>query len=310
MQHSIDAISAAMPWFFPAAVFVFGACIGSFLNVCILRVPAGVSIVRPGSRCPACGAPVARRDNIPILGWLLLRGRARCCGARISARYPFVETLTAALFLACWLAFAPAAPAKALCGMVFASALVCAAFIDIDHLMIPDAFTIGLACAGVVLSCAAPSLHGQTHDVFVIAAARSGALSVLGLLVGSAVLLWIALLAETLLRKEAMGFGDVTFLGAIGAFCGWQGAIVAIFGGAILGSAWFALAFARGKLFRKKTPARAPDATAENAPAEELGLHSRVPYGPMLAAGALVYFLFLHRWIDPHFAELIRVLWL
>src|ERR1700690_1792567 len=91
-----------MPWFFPTAAFLFGAIIGSFLNVCIHRIPAGQSIVRPGSHC-ACGAPIAWYDNIPILSWLLLRGRARCCGRPFSARYLLVEILTAALFLACWL---------------------------------------------------------------------------------------------------------------------------------------------------------------------------------------------------------------
>lgn len=99
-------LSAQLPWFFPAAVAVFGAMVGSFLNVVIYRVPAEKSIVTPGSHC-GCGRPIAWRDNIPVLSWLLLRGRARCCGRPFSFRYPLVELLTAGLFLACWLTFPP-----------------------------------------------------------------------------------------------------------------------------------------------------------------------------------------------------------
>lgn len=306
MQSHIDTLSAALPWFFPAVVFVVGALVGSFLNVCIIRLPLGESIVRPRSHCRACGAPIAWFENIPVLGWLILRGRARCCGARFSFRYAFVELLTAALFVACWVQFAHVSVAKALCGMVFVSALVCATFTDIDHLQIPDALTVGLAMLGLILSCAVPSLHGQTHDLPAFNALRSGLLALTGMLVGAGLLLWIALIAETLLRKEAMGFQDVTFLGAIGAFCGWQGAIVAIFGGAVLGMLWFALVFVFGKISRKKIVLKPLD--PEDAPAE-LGLRSNVPFGPMLAAGALAYFLWLHAWIDPRFAEIARLIW-
>ena len=109
------AVAAAFPWFLPLVAFVLGACVGSFLNVCIHRIPAGQSVVRPGSHC-ACGAPIRWYDNIPILSWFFLRGRARCCGRRFSFRYPLVEALTAALSLACWLLFPPA---KALGGALF-----------------------------------------------------------------------------------------------------------------------------------------------------------------------------------------------
>jgi leader peptidase (prepilin peptidase)/N-methyltransferase len=260
MPATFHTIQNSLPWLFPLLFGVIGACIGSFLNVCILRIPLGESIVRPRSRCRSCGAPIAWHNNIPILGWFILRGRARCCGKPFSIRYPLIETLTAALFVACWLIFAPLSPAKALCGMVFVSALICATFIDIDHFKIPDAFTIGLAALGILFSILVPSLHGQTN------ALRSVLLGLEGMLIGSALLLWIALAAETLLRKEAMGFGDVTFLGAIGAFCGWQGAVVAIFGGAIIGTFWVAGLVVFGKLTRKKIlmkPLEPGDAPAE-----------------------------------------------
>jgi len=308
MTASLQALQNSAPWFFPLLAGVAGACIGSFLNVCILRIPSGESIVRPRSHCRTCGAPIAWHDNIPILGWLILRGRARCCGKPFSARYPFIEALTAALFVACWILFAPVSPAKALCGMVFASALICAAFIDIDHFKIPDALTVGLAALGIVFSVLVPALHGQTnpHAAFAVNALRSGLLALEGMFIGSALLLWIALIAETLLRKEAMGFGDVTFLGAIGAFCGWQGAVAAVFGGAILGTVWVAMMAVFAKVTRKKIllkPLEPGDAPAE------LGMSAHVPFGPMLAAGALVYFLWAHVWVDAWFANFARVIW-
>jgi len=310
MPASLHALQQSAPWFFSLLAGVAGACVGSFLNVCILRVPLGESIARPRSHCRACGAPIAWHDNIPVLGWVILRGRARCCGKPFSARYPFIEALTAALFVACWVALAPApgSPAKAVCGMVFGSALICAAFIDIDHFKIPDALTVGLAALGVVLSVLVPALHGQNdpHALFIARALRSGLLALEGMFIGSALLLWIALVAEALLRKEAMGFGDVTFLGAIGAFCGWQGAVAAIFGGAILGTAWVAGLAVFGKLARKKILVKPME--PGGAPAE-LGMSAHVPFGPMLAAGALLYFLWLHGWVDAWFANFTRVIW-
>lgn len=302
MNPSTESIFTLLPWLGPVLAFLTGACIGSFLNVCIYRIPAGKSVVRPGSHC-VCGKPIAWHDNIPILGWVMLRGRARCCGARISARYPFVELLTAALFLACWLLFDPA---KAACGMVMSAMLVGGAFIDIDHFELPSVFTIGLAAAGIVLSCAAPSLHGQSHDVFVIAAARSCILAAQGLLIGSAVVLWIALVAEALLKKEAMGFGDVLLAGGIGAFCGWQGAVFSIFGGALLGVFWLCLAMLWGALRGKKMLLKKLDSDGEKA---GVGMGSHIPFGPMLAGGALLYFLYMHRLIDPVVAQMGALIW-
>ncbi len=303
------SFDAAFPWFFPLCACVLGACIGSFLNVCIYRLPAGQSIVTPGSHC-ACGAPIAWYDNIPIVSWFVLRGRARCCGRPFSFRYPFVELLTAALFLACWLAFPPA---KALCGMLLCAGLICATFIDLDHMIIPDAFTIWLALAGVLLSLLLPSLHGRQHELFVVASLRSGIDGLVGLLVGSGLVLWIALIAELVLRKEAMGFGDVKFVGAIGAFTGWQGAVAAVFGGAVVGTLWFAIALLWQALFRRSTTAAAPPATEAPAAADPgaespaaapapVGFGVHVPFGPMLAVAALLYFLVAHRWIDAYFA--------
>jgi leader peptidase (prepilin peptidase)/N-methyltransferase len=236
-----------------------------------------------------------------------------------------VEMLTAALFLACWLLFPPA---KALCGMLLCSALICATFIDLDHMIIPDAFTVWLAVAGVLLSIALPSLHGRQHELFAVASLRSGIDGLVGLLVGSGLVLWIALVAEAVLKKEAMGFGDVKFVGAIGAFTGWQGAVAAVFGGAVIGTLWFALALLWQALFRRpaapgaspeQPAAEAPEAgmSAANPPAGNsvptadpapVGFGVQVPFGPMLAVAGLLYFLVAHRWIDLYFTSVAELM--
>ena len=301
MESDIAELSAEFPWFFPIAVFIFGTLIGSFLNVCIYRIPAKKSVIYPGSTC-ACGQPVKWYDNIPVLSWFILRGKARCCGQPYSFRYAFIELLTGALFLACWLHFSPT---KAACGWFFVSMLICASFIDLDHFEIPDRFSIGLGILGVIISIFVPSLHGQSHELAVVAGLRAGTIALQGLLIGSALVLWIAILAETILKKEAMGFGDVKFVGAIGAFCGWQGTITSIFGGAIIGSLWFAGALLWQKISGKQMKLKTPE--AGEAPTD-LGMGAHVPYGPMLALGGLLHFLFLHRWVEAYFAQLQEML--
>ena len=145
MNYDFAAFAADFPWFFPLCAALFGAIVGSFLNVVIYRMPLEKSIVTPGSQC-GCGRPIAWFDNIPVFSWFILRGKARCCGRPYSFRYAFVELLTAALFWGCAVQFAPA---KALLGMLFLACLVCATFIDLDHMIIPDVFTLGLGVAGV-----------------------------------------------------------------------------------------------------------------------------------------------------------------
>ena len=298
-MESFQEINRLAPWFFPLLSTVLGACVGSFLNVCIYRIPKGESIVRPGSHC-GCGQPIAWHDNIPVLSWLILRGRARCCGRAFSFRYPAVELLTAALFLACWLEFPPG---KAVAGMVLCSIALCALFIDLDHMIIPDAFTIGGAAAGILLSLLLPALHGQAGDYFLIASIRSGREALFGLFIGSALVLWIALFAEALLKREAMGFGDVKYLGAIGTFVGWKGAVFGMFGGAVLGCAWFLLAYLWKKAAGRNAPAALPAETPEGQPAE-LGFGVHVPFGPMLGVAALIYFFRLHPEVDEYFGRL------
>lgn len=299
MAYEHAQFTAAFPWFFPLAVFLFGACIGSFLNVVIYRVPKEESIVSPGSHC-ACGQPIRWYDNLPILSWLILRGKARCCGRAFSVRYPFVELLTAVLFTLCWLRFSPGV---AVCGWILLGCLIPATFIDLDHFIIPDVFTIGLGVVGVLLSCLVPALHGHSAGIFLVDSLRSLVASLQGLLLGSGLVLWIALVAEALLRKEAMGFGDVKFVGAIGAFCGWQGAVFAVFGGALVGTVWFAVAWTWQKITGRKAPVAPPAETPEGEPVD-LGLGVHVPFGPMLAIAGALYFLFFRSWVAAWFAEI------
>ncbi len=299
MISQLHEINSIFPWFFPLFAGLIGACIGSFLNVCIYRIPKNESVVSPRSHC-GCGQPIAWHDNIPVLSWFLLRGRARCCGRPFSFRYPAIELLTAALFVSCWLVFPPS---KALAGAVLCAIVICAHFIDHDHMIIPDVFTVGGAAAGLLLSLALPALHGQAHDYFVIASTRSGLDAVLGLMVGSALVLWIALFAEALLKREAMGFGDVKYLGALGTFIGWKGAVFAMFGGAMLGCVWFLLAYSWQKITGRTAAAALPAETPEGQPAA-LGFGVQVPFGPMLGLTALLYFFWAHQRVDAYFLEL------
>jgi leader peptidase (prepilin peptidase)/N-methyltransferase len=290
MFSSPIEVAASLPWFFPAASFLIGACVGSFLNVVILRLPAGKSVVTPGSQC-ACGTAIAWHDNIPILSWILRRGRARCCGRPFSVRYFVIELLTALIFLACWRLFPPA---RAICGWIFFCGLIAATFIDLDHMMIPDTFTLGLGVAGVILSFLVPDLQGESGNFFPLDSLHSGVASLAGLLIGSGLVLWIALLAGSVLKKEAMGLGDVKFAGAIGAFCGWRGAVFSLFGGAVIGTACLGLVLIWRK-FRGQV--------VENTSQTPLEIGSRVPFGPMLAVAAALYFLALHGPVDAWFAK-------
>ncbi len=297
------------PLVYSFSVFVFGACIGSFLNVVIYRVPAGRSVVFPGSHC-ACGAPVRWFDNIPVLSWVLLRGRARCCGCTISVRYPLVEAFTGLLFVVVWWRFDPLA---ATVFSLYGSGLVALSFIDLDTMEIPDRFTIGGFLIGAGLSMAVPSLHlADPSGIYAADALRGLFAALQGAFIGSGLILWVALVAEVVLRKEAMGFGDVKLMGAIGAFCGWEGAVFSLFGGAILGTA-FIVPLAVRKFFQGENllPKRGATAAGEGDGDEvkddgEEGW--RIPFGPSLAGGSLLYLLWIQEPFDAYvhaFAQLL-----
>lgn len=302
MIETFEFINEDFPWFFTSLTFIFGAIVGSFLNVCIYRIPAERSVVSPGSTC-ACGQPIAWYNNIPILTWLFLRGRASCCGARFSVRYPAIEMLTGLLFLASWLTHPPLV---AIIGFLFIAFLICSTFIDFDHMIIPDRFSIGGMVIGVVLSFMFPALHG-VEGAPIAENIESGVLSIIGALLGAGLVYWIAVLGEIVFRKPAMGEGDVKFVGFIGAFCGWQGAVFAMFGGAFVGSIVLLPILLLGRIFgwgSKPGAVAATDAQDDEEGGEEdVQFGSQVPFGPMLAVAGLIYFLGFDRYVDAYFAE-------
>lgn len=303
MLETIREVEQLAPWFFPVAAFVFGACVGSFLNVCIYRIPKGESVVHPPSHC-SCGKRISWRDNIPIMSWFILRGRARCCNARFSFRYPFVEILTGVLFLLCWFL---ASPLVAICWMIFASMMLCATFIDLDTMTIPDRFSVGGMLVGVLLSAFVPELHGYSGSMPPIDVMKSVIVSIQGAFVGTALVYWIMVVAEIVLRKPAMGEGDVKLMGAIGAFCGWEGSVFSLFGGAVLGTLGFFMLAVLGFASRKEDKAGIstsglPDEAEDDAPV------GAVPFGPALAAGAVLYLFLFQPYVDLYFHEIGEVL--
>lgn len=310
MMDELYLLSREFPWFAAVAVFIFGACWGSFLNVCIYRMPKGESVVTPRSHC-SCGKLIPWYDNIPIVSWLVLRGRARCCGAHFSVRYAVVESLTGGLFVA---AFLLLPPAQALPGMVFVAILIAASFIDLDHMILPNLFTVGGTVVGVLLSFLVPGLHGFSGgDPWLVEGLRSGVMAMIGAVVGAGVILWIMELAELILRKEAMGYGDVVFMGCIGAFCGWQGALFAIFGGAFIGALLIIPVVLAQRIVSHFKSEKEPvagqlkktEADEETEPA--LGFGVAVPFGPWLALGGLLYFLIMRAPVDAYFSQLKEV---
>ena len=202
-------------------VFIFGSIIGSFLNVCIYRLPKGRSVIFPGSHCPNCGAKIHWYDNIPILSFLFLGGKARCCKAKISLRYFIVEVLTAAAFLILFISFGISA--KFFAYVILTSGLIIAAFVDFEIQEIPDEVSIGGLAVGLILSAALPSALNETTRL-------GGFLnSFLGALAGGGTIYAMGILGEFAFKKEAMGGGDVKLLAMIGSFIGWKLVLLTFF---------------------------------------------------------------------------------
>lgn len=343
---------ATVPFHFWSGVFFFlGAIVGSLLNVCIHRMPIGLSIVQPPSHCPHCSYSIPWYLNIPLFTWIYLRGRCANCGAAISIRYLAVELLTGVAFLGCWLAFGGQSPALALVYCLLLSGFIVATFIDLEHFIIPDEITKGGMVAGFLCSAAIPQLHGVAERApavlqsllgiaagagFIYAILRLGKLLFgkhqFRLEPGSRVIFTEASLQlpgqeipyedifardtdtivldaatvelsdrcywnvpvrlspskleigeeifdpeevarmevvtdHVVVPREAMGLGDVKFMGAIGAFLGWQAVIFSLMGSAILGS----LVGVTFIAFRKRE------------------WSSRLPYGPYIALAATLW---------------------
>ncbi len=263
---------------FACFAFALGACVASFLNVCIWRLPRNESVVRPGSHCPNCNAPIKWYQNIPIVSWCCLRGRCANCRKPISIRYTIVEMLGGVLFLLAYLQWAmPAILRKSpILGMVpiadpwcmaaeclVVTGLILGSFIDLEHFYLPDRVTIGGMILGVPASFLVPELQGET--------ARLPALywSLGGMALGFFFLWGIGAVFSKLFKKEALGFGDVKLIGAVGAFFGPWGVLLTVILSSVVGSVAGMLLVARGRA--------------------KLGGFTAVPYGPFLAIGALVW---------------------
>jgi leader peptidase (prepilin peptidase)/N-methyltransferase len=232
---------------------VFGLVIGSFLNVVIWRVPRGESVVSPPSHCPGCDAPIAPRDNVPVLSWLVLRGRCRACGTRISVRYPLVEAATGALFAAFAVRFGPHAVLPAY--LYFAAVGIALAMIDFDVKRLPDPLTLPSYPVGAALLAVAAGVDGHWWPF-----ERA--------LIGMAALFGFYFVVA-LISPRGMGFGDVKLSGVVGLYLGWIGWGALVFGafaafvlGGLVGIAL--ILFAGG------------------------GRKTKVPFGPFMLLGALV----------------------
>ena len=315
------------------ALFVLGACFGSFFNVCIYRIPMGVSLSHPPSHCYGCGRPIRWFDNIPILSWWCLRGRCRACGIRISPRYFIIETLTALLWVAVawriqysW-ALIPA--------LALTSLLIVATFTDLDHYIIPLRVSLGGLALGVALAAIAPLGRAEGNPLRATAwMGLDAALwwaplvhSLLGAAVGFASLWTIGRIGSILFRKEAMGMGDVHLFGMFGAFCGVAPLLyillIACIVGSILGLAGIAWDKVRRPppIHEALAPLEADAQRAERllegdaATADERLALTRalthpgpvgpvrhyLPFGPSLAAAAWVVYLYgdaIERWIE------------
>lgn len=214
---------------------VLGAIVGSFLNVCIWRLPREESLVLPASRCVSCASPVAWYDNVPVLAWLWLGGKCRACRARISWRYPFVEALTAFLFFYMHRrAFLDPAGYDAgllVPQLLLVSGLIVATFVDFDHRIIPDEISITGMVAAPLLSAINPGMHREL-GVWQLWEGRDPAdttmegilASLAGMATGAGMIWLLGWAGAKAFKKEAMGFGDVKLMGMVGGFLGWQAA--------------------------------------------------------------------------------------
>ncbi len=242
MMEMMAWIPEPLSWSF---IVAFGLVIGSFLNVCIYRLPLGESVVWPRSRCPRCEGLIPWYHNLPVLSWFLLRGRCARCAAPISMRYPFVEALSAVAVLLLWREFGTAAAFPIATG--FALAMLVLFFTDLDHQLLPDAVTLTGTAAGLAVSWFNPFLPGEGW-------ARVWS-AVAGAALGSGLLWSVGAVYGKLRGVEAMGLGDVKMMAMVGAFSGPRGVLLTIFaasiGGAIVGVALIPL---RGRTLQDKLP--------------------------------------------------------
>lgn len=278
-----------------ALAFFWGACWGSFLNVVIYRLPLGMSLSRPGSRCPSCETPIKPYDNIPILAYLVLRGRCRSCKVRINPRYALIELACGAIGLALFRqAVLPMNLDTLLVDMALwlwlltlPLGLMAIAFIDLEHIIIPHEITFPLMVVGVGGAFALPHLDGYTQ--------------LWGLVAGAGALGLVYALGWLIYRREAMGLGDVTLTAMIGAFLGWRPLVLVVLAAAVQGL----VAAALSSLWEKRTGRRSEllmttqevdEYFGEAEQFDHLPERMALPFGPFLALGALEALLFGDQW--------------
>jgi leader peptidase (prepilin peptidase) / N-methyltransferase len=272
-------------------VFVIGACIGSFLNVCIGRWPEGLSVVKPRSRCPKCGHQIKATENIPLVSWMLLRGRCSSCGERISIQYPIVELLVGLLWLAAFLEFGMSFTAFRVA--VLATVLLGISITDAKYFLIPDGFTV-FGVFFVLLTSFAALYLGESYpfagpwEAFMGMCVGAGAISIVG---------W---LGEVWLKRPAMGFGDVTLMAVVGAGVGPTRALLTIFIGAVL-----APIVLLGVVYPLSARGLADDAGQTELALETSGQWRKreLPFGVFLAPAALIALL----WGDTIIAWYLRI---
>ncbi|OGR40894.1 MAG: hypothetical protein A2X35_02880 [Elusimicrobia bacterium GWA2_61_42] len=239
------------------SAFLLGLLLGSFLNVCIARLPKDESIMWPASRCPKCLAPIKFYDNIPVLSFLLLGGRCRSCHEPISFKYPAVELFTAlltALFAVKWLAN----PAWLAVALLAAYVLIIVSVVDFETMLISDAFSLALFVLGLSGSFFNPYFSGSWAE-------RLGG-SVAGAAAGAGFIWALALLGKFIYKKDAVGEGDIFLMGGIGALCGWQGVVSCVVMASFFGSVYGVTLLAMKRADRM----------------------SHMPFGPFLALGAVI----------------------
>lgn len=243
-----------LPFIYDMFAFIFGALVGSFLNVCICRLPRKESVVSPPSHCPLCGYKIPFYDNVPVLSYILLGGKCRSCKTRISPQYPLVEMITALLTLLLFVRFGPTFYFLVL--FFFCCAMVVVTFIDLEHQIIPDVISLSGIVAGFALSFFIPQLGWRA--------------SLAGILVGGGSLLLVAWGYHLITKKEGMGGGDIKLLAMMGAFFGWKAIPFIIFVSSLVGSV-IGISL---MLVQKKDSKLA------------------IPFGPFLAFGAILYIFF------------------
>ena len=243
--------------------FILGSLLGSFANVVIYRLPLELSIVKPGSHCYRCKKPVRWFDNVPIFSWFILRGRCRSCRAPFSFRYPMVEFLTGLLFLMSfhfigyeWFLIEV---------LIFQFGIVVCSFIDFDHMILPDEFTLG----GMVIALVGAAINPE----------RDFMEALLGMIFGGGFLWFMAYAYFLLSKNEGMGGGDIKLLAWIGALLGWKAVPFVIMASAIIGSVVGILVAVKSKE----------------------GLKTAIPFGPYLALGGVIYIFGGHKWAIDYF---------